>query len=150
MSLGSAKTYIKPLHVFLTGHASCGKSFLMKVVYQAVTKTLSYKNPTLDTPKVLILGPTGVAAINADGTTIHLAIQIPVGNFGNKLPQLSEKMKSSLSNKLCEVKLIIIDEISMVSNLLLYHIHLRLVEIFGCPTHQPFAGLLLQFAIFIS
>ena len=31
---------IKPLHVFLTGNAGCGKSFLMKVIYQSLTKTL--------------------------------------------------------------------------------------------------------------
>ena len=71
MSLGSAKSYIEPLHVFLTGNAGCGKSFLMKIIYQAVTKALSYENSTLDKPKVLILDPTGVAAINVDGTIIH-------------------------------------------------------------------------------
>ena len=41
MSLGSAKTYIKPLHVFLTGNAGCGKSFLIKVICQVLTRTLS-------------------------------------------------------------------------------------------------------------
>ena len=133
MSLGSTKTYIEHLHVFLIGNKACGKSFLMKVIYQADTKTIFSKNTTLDKPKILILGTTGVAAINVDGTTVHSALQIPVSNFGKNCPQLSDKMKSSLRNKLCEVKLIIIDKISMVSNLLLYHIHLWLVVIFDCP-----------------
>ena len=105
----------------------------MKVIYQADTKTISSKSTTLDKPKILILGTTGVAAINVDGTTIHSALQIPVSNFGKNCPQLSDKMESSLRNKLCEVKLTIIDKISMVSNLLLYHIHLWLVVIFDCP-----------------
>ena len=64
-----------------------------------------------------------------------------MGSFGKNLQHLSDKMKSSLRTKLCEVKLIIIDEISMFSNLLLYHIRLRLVEIFCCSDNQPLAGL---------
>ena len=100
MSLGSTKTYMEPLHVFLTGNAGCSKPFLMKVFYQTVAKTLSYKNLTLDKLKVLNLDPTGEAATNVDGTTIHSALQIPVGNFGINLPQLSDKIKSSPRNKL--------------------------------------------------
>ena len=33
------------------------------------------------------------------------------------------------------------DEISMASNVLLLHVHLRLVEIFGCVNNTPFAGI---------
>ena len=62
------------------GNGGCGKSFLIKVTFHAVTKTRSYKNSTLDKSKVLILVPTRAAAINLDGTTIHLALQIPVRN----------------------------------------------------------------------
>ena len=57
-------------------------------------------NVSLDKPKVLLMAPTGVAAINIDGTTIHTALNIPVGSFGKNLPPLSVKMKSSLRNKL--------------------------------------------------
>ena len=49
-------------------------------------------------------------------------------------------MKSSLRNKLSDLKVIIIDEILMVSNDLLFHVHLRLTEIFGPVNDQPFAG----------
>ena len=34
---------------------------------------------TLDKPKVLLVAPTGVAAVNIDGTTIHTSLGIPVG-----------------------------------------------------------------------
>ena len=37
--------------------------------------------------------------------------------------------------------MIIIDEISMVSNVLLYHMHLRLIESFGCSDYKPFVVL---------
>ena len=83
-------------------------------------------------PKVLLLAPTGVAAIDIDGTTIHNGLGIPVGYFGKILPRLTDKMRSSLRNKLHELRALIIDEISMVSNLQLLYIHLRLVEIFSC------------------
>ena len=49
-------------------------------------------------------------------------------------------MKSSLRNKYSELKAVIIDEVSMVSNKLLLYIHQRLVEIFGCSPEIPFAG----------
>ena len=50
-------------------------------------------------------------------------------------------MRSTLRNRPSELKFIIIDEISMVSNNLLYYIHLRLNEIFGTTGTEPFAGL---------
>ena len=139
-NLASTLVNMEPLQIFLTGNAGCGKSFLMKVLYQSLTKTLSYGNISLDKPKVLLMAPTGVAAINIDGTTIHTALNIPVGSFGKNLSPLSDKMKSSLRNKLADLKVIIIDEISMVSNDLLFYVHLRLNEIFGSVKNEPFAG----------
>ena len=132
---------LEPLHIFLTGDAGCGKSFLMKVIYQSLTKIFSYGNVSLDKTKVLLMAPTGVAAIIIDGTTIHTALNIPVDHFGKNLPLLSDKMRRTLRNRLADLKVIIIDEISMVSNNLLYYIHLRLNEIFGTTDIKPFAGL---------
>ena len=100
---------LKPLHIFLTGNAGCGKSFLMKVIYQTLTKIFSYGSVSVDKPKVLLMAPTGVAAINIDGTTIHTALNIPVGQFGKNLPGLSDKMKCNLRNRLADLKVIIID-----------------------------------------
>ena len=72
---------LEPLHIFSTGNAACGKSFLMKVLYQPLTKFLSYGNVSLDKPKVLLMAPTGVAAINIDGITIHTTLNIPINQF---------------------------------------------------------------------
>ena len=44
-------------------------------------KTFSYRNSELEKPKVLLLAPTGVAAINVDGA-IHSALHIPVKSEG--------------------------------------------------------------------
>ena len=62
------------------------------------------------------MGPTGVAAIQVDGTTKHTALGTPVRHIGTKLPLLPDKMKRSLRNLLSDLKVIIIDKISMVSN----------------------------------
>ena len=50
-------------------------------------------------------------------------------------------LRSMLRHKLSELCVIVIDEISMVSNKLLLHIHQRLVEIFGFAYDLPFAGI---------
>ena len=135
------KIEIKPLYIFLTGGAGTGKSHLIKTIYHALTKTFSYRAMNLDKPKVLLVAPTGVAAVNIDGTTIHTALGIPVGRYGKNLPRFSDKKRSALRNYLCELRALIIDEISMVSNLQLWYIHLRLVEIFACSINIPFAGI---------
>ena len=135
------KIEIEPLYIFLTGGAGTGKSHLVKTIFHALTKIFSYRNVTLDKPKVLLVAPTGVAAVNIDGTTIHTSLGIPVGTYGKNLPRLNDKKRLALRNTLCELRALIIDEISMVSNLQLLYIHLRLVEIFGCSDNIPFAGI---------
>ena len=86
------------------------------------------------------MAPICVAAKNID-CTIHTAFNIPVGHFGSNLPPLSNKMKSSLRNRLSELKIIIIDEISVVSNNLLFYVDLRLNKIFATVKDKPFAGI---------
>ena len=81
--------------------------------------------------------PISVAAINIDCTTIYTALNIPVGQFGKKLLPLNNKMKSSFWNRLSDLKVIIINEISVVSNDLRYYDDLRLNEIFGCVDNEP-------------
>ena len=64
-------------------------------------------------PRVLLLGPTGISAINIDATTIHSGLGIKPGM---KLRVLNDKSKPALRNRLSEVKLLVINELSMVSN----------------------------------
>ena len=84
------------MYIFVTGDAGCGKSFLIKIMYQALIKVFSYGNVSLDKAKVLFMAPTGVATINIDDTTIYTALNIPVGHFGKSAPSLSHKMRSTL------------------------------------------------------
>ena len=130
------------LQLFITGGAGTGKSHLIKTIYASVTKTLNYCSTKLENPKVLLLAPTGVAAINISGTTIHSALAIPVDCKGLQVSKLSDKKRSALRVELQDLSLIIIDEISMVSNKLLLFIHQRLLDIFGHGSFmKPFAGI---------
>ena len=97
-----AKTYIKnlssvnqvanpPLQLFVTGGAGAGKSHLIKTIYASVSKTLAYGSSHIEKPTVLLLAPTGVAAINVNGTTIHSALGIPIECRGFTVPRLADK-----------------------------------------------------------
>ena len=130
--------YIKLFHIFLTGGAGVGKSHLIKTIFMSISKLLSFKGGDPEKPRILILAPAGMAAINIDGTTIHTALGI---NVGHKLSPLNDRQRGILRNKLSEIKFIIIDEISMVSSVLFYQVHQRLNDIFGVSTDLPFAGL---------
>ena len=71
-----------------------------------------YRGGHPDKPRVSLLVPTGVAGVNIDGNTIHSGLGI---NCKAHFFPLNDQQKASLRNKLSEVRIIIIDEISMVS-----------------------------------
>ena len=80
-----------------------------------------------------IAAPTGLAAFNVGGVTMHRLFQLPIEHSARAagywaLPKQSQKvMKTTLSN----VRLFIVDEISMVSSLNLAYVHMRLEELFS-------------------
>lgn len=86
------------------------------------------------------MAPTGVSAINIEGTTINTGLAIPK-ETGENLPAMSDQKKTQIRVLLSELKLIIIDEVSMVSNITLLHIRQRLKDIFGSNSSQLFAGI---------
>lgn len=108
-----AQRYVEQtgVSVFLTGKAGTGKTTFLRNIVSHTTK------------RHVVLAPTGVAAINAGGVTIHSFFQLP---FDPYLPdvkelvteyQLPNKNKSLSKNKLNIIRtleLLIIDEISMV------------------------------------
>ena len=96
-------------------------------------QSIMYNGGSPDKIRVLLLAPTRVAAANIDGTTIHSGLDI---NCKEKFYPLNDNQRVNLPNKLSEVKLLITDEISMVSQTLFYQINLRLIEIFG--VNKPF------------
>ena len=77
--------------------------------------------------------------IFSGGTTLHSAFKL--GKFGTEYRSLSDKPLAELRENLVHLKLIIIDEISLVSADMLYTIHMRLTEIFNTPKSSLFANL---------
>ncbi|WP_128543519.1 helix-turn-helix domain-containing protein [Larkinella soli] len=90
-------------NVFLTGKAGTGKTTFLQSVKQISSKRMA------------VVAPTGVAAINAGGVTIHSLFQLPFGpltpGFLNRESRKFNREKISLLRTL---DLLIIDEISMV------------------------------------
>ena len=91
--------------------------------------------------KVLLLAPTGISSININGTTFYSALSIYPKITSRQLPQLGSQKRDELRHKFSELQAVIIDEISMVSQLSLEHINQRLNEILGTP-QKKFGGLI--------
>ena len=106
---------VKPFHIFITSVSGVGKSHLIKAVFLSLNRVLGYKGGDADKPRILLPAPTGVAAININGTTTNSGLAI---NAGSKLYPLNDQQRAALGNKLSEVRLIVIDEISMVCTFL--------------------------------
>ena len=111
-----------------------------------LTKTFNPYSGSPNKPKVLILAPTGVAAININGTTINSGLSIPPYVdlvYHLMLMDILCKDFQILNDSLYSGVLlgVLIDEISMISNIRLLHKHKRLCEMFGCSESQPFANL---------
>ena len=64
-----------------------------------------------DYPYVIVAAPTGTAAANVRGQTLHSAFNFA---FGNEHFSLSDKTRDTKRNLLKNLKLVIVDEISMV------------------------------------
>ena len=78
-----AKTFVKcdgqdvePVHIFLSGSRGTGKSHFVKVIYNAISKTLLYHCKDPEKPRVLFVGPTGISEVHIVGTTIHSGLAI--------------------------------------------------------------------------
>ncbi len=91
--------------VFLTGKAGTGKTTFLKKLKELMPK------------RMVVLAPTGVAAINAQGQTIHSFFQLPFGPMVpgvDKEPKSHYRMSKDKKNLIKTLDLLVIDEISMV------------------------------------
>jgi hypothetical protein len=120
--------------LFLTGKAGTGKSTFLRYICQNTKK------------KHVVLAPTGIAAINAGGATLHSFFKLP---FHPLLPNDSRysarnirdtlKYNGEKRKLLREVELIIIDEISMVRADIIDFID-KVLRIYNRNMRQPFGG----------
>ena len=129
----------KPYHLYISGSGGVGKSHVISLLRHITIKYLRYL-PHVTPSDLLCLtcAPTGTAAFNINGMTIHSAFLIPITMKAYQ--NLGTDTLNTLRNKLQHLKVVIIDEISMVSSTLLYYIHRRLQEIKGCQNNQSTFG----------
>lgn len=128
--------------VFLTGKAGTGKTTFLKYIKQQSIKPMA------------IVAPTGVAAINAGGVTIHSFFQLPFGpyipegtaNLFNGVEAVDKhhllgrlKITSERKKIFQEIELLVIDEISMVRADILDAIDIILKH-FRSRYNEPFGG----------
>ena len=114
--------------IFLTGKAGTGKTTFLKTLVERSTK------------RMVVVAPTGVAAINAGGVTIHSFFQIPLTPF---VPGAQMKNRFDFSKEkrkiIASLDLLVIDEISMVRSDLLDAIDAVLRRF--RDRYKPFGGL---------
>lgn len=137
-------------HVFLTGKAGTGKTTFLRKLIQLTHK------------KAMICAPTGIAAINAAGVTIHSLFQLPFGAFfpdaaGNIINQQISfnfntprtlarhlNMQGNKRRLIQELELLVIDEVSMLRADMLDAIDFALRYI-RRSKNVPFGGVQLLF-----
>jgi len=116
-------------HVFITGRAGTGKSTLLSF-FQENTKQL-----------LVVLAPTGVAALNVQGETIHSFFRFPPGITVAEAEKRASKIKDAALYK--SIKTIVIDEISMVRADLLDCVDVFLRKVL--KKKKPFGGIQMVF-----
>ena len=108
-------------------------------MYEALIRFLNSiagENP--DDVKVVKTTPTGKAAFNIKGNTLHAAFKIPA-NRGFEYCALDSDRLNTIRAKLNRLRVIFVDEISMVGSGMFNFLNLRLQQIMG--TNEPFGGI---------
>lgn len=122
--------------LFLTGKAGTGKSTFLRYICENVKK------------KHVVLAPTGIAAINAGGSTLHSFFKLPFHPLLPDDPNLSMqkgrihdffKYTKPHRKLLEEIELVIIDEISMVRADIIDAVD-RILRVYSRNLREPFGG----------
>ena len=123
------------IYSILSGRAGCGKTFVVKCI-QKFIKDKQCKEGFLK-----LAAPTGTAAFLIKGTTLHSLFALPVNiPFQNELPPLKGSRLQHLQMTFANTEILIIDEMSMVGQYMLYQINKRLQEAKPNKSTQYFAG----------
>ena len=113
-----------PQCLFVTGPGGTGKSYLIHCICQYLTKECSVIHGV---SPVLKAGPTGICSKNIFGVTLHSLLKLPLDFVRKKSHRaMSASTLKEVRNKFIGVTHLIIDEISMVSSVMLNVIHQQL------------------------
>ena len=131
----SVATPVPPL-IVAHGGAGCGKSFVINLMTQWQERILRTSGDDPNQPYILKCAFTGTAASIIHGQTLHNAFSF---SFGNNFYSLSDKTRDARRRLLKNLKIVIIDEFSMVKADMLYQLDLRLKELKEAYD-SPFGG----------
>lgn len=122
-----------PVYHFISGGAGVGKSRLIKAVYQTLIRLFRRGSGDAGSIEIMIVAYTGKAAHNVGGMTAHHAFSLPMVDRSSSetFKGLGPEALNSCRVKLAKLKLIIIDEISMMGTSMFDKIHLRMNQIVG-------------------
>jgi hypothetical protein len=127
----------EPIQIFFTGPASCGKTYVLKLVMEILNRyTMKHTNSLRNA--YVACASTGKTAAAINGITAHSAFRISVMRSSEK--PLASEMEQTYRGMFHGVAGIIIDEISMLSTDVLQKIDARLKQITGIH-HKNFGGL---------
>ena len=135
----------EPFYIFLSGSAGVGKSFLVNVITEYLKRVLRYPDQAIDDqPSVLVTASTGKAATVINGTTLHSAFRLPVQtrNKSFEYRKPSDEGLHEMRNRYKYLKVLLIDEISMVGYDTFQHLNLALQLIKN--NKLPFGGVCLM------
>ena len=134
----SKQEKIKPYRLFLSGPGGVGKSHIIRIIHSDTIKLLKQSgNFDPDDVVVLLTAPTGVAAFNINGMTLHSAFSLGTSKY-SRIQHLKENKSNTLHNKLGCLQLLIIDEVSMVGANRLLEINQHLQQIKHASTDSLF------------
>ena len=117
-------------YLYIGGNAGTGKSFLLKAMINAAKKRGKRSGAELDKPFSITVAPTGVAAYLVNGTTIESALGIQPSK--DKAYIKNEPSRNSSKRFLYEdLRVIFIDEVSMLGTDMLAKMNFRMQDIMG-------------------
>ena len=116
----------KPPLVVVHGGAGCGKSFVINLMTQWQERILRTSGDDPNQPYILKCAFTGKAASIIEGQTLHHAFSF---SFGNEFFSSNDKTRDKRRRSLKNLKILVIDEFSMVKADMLYQLDLRLKEL---------------------
>ena len=116
----------KPENLVVIGGAGSGKSTVIKCLTQWCHRILMKPGDDPNSPYILKAATTGAASSLIEGSTVHSSLGF---DFSSKHTSLSDKKREMKKEQLKNLKILIIDEFSMMKADILYRIHLRLCEI---------------------
>ena len=115
-------------YLFLTGNAGTGKSYLLRLIIDAVKLIKIKAGDDLKKPPLIVMAPTANAAHIVGGKTIDSVLGFLPGDK-NRYIKTSESRMATLKHNFEDVSLVICDEISMVGSSKLLKINFRLQDI---------------------